>query len=462
MGRQTAPFIDPAQEGTVEQWPWPPLGEVKEGPPARISGGDRRQFNEVLEAHAEPPLSGEDIYTFVGLDFGTSSTKMVVRFPYEPGETSIAIPAPPAIRSGNHPYLWGTVVWKRDGVYLPWPEAGASALYRLKQGLLAPSDDEHRSTDANVVAYLAFAIRYAKGWVLRERPALFIGRNPIWHVNVGMPAESFNDSVLRPRFQSVVAAALGLGGGSITESRARRSLDEATVGADAPPTADRGFAVIPESAAGMTGFAQSLRSAAGLYLLVDVGALTLDVSMFRLNRGAEGDRRYSFMAANVRPLGVESIEWFKTKREKTEDDCNRQCRRSLLDVIEHTKTKKDPAASVWHGESLPVLLTGGGAANKLHQEVVNWFDEGFRTSHYDTDGIRLVPLPAPRSIDWPEPLEGVAIGNAAERRFARLGVAWGLSNPPDDIGEIRPMREVGDVAPQAQRVAERFVSKDDV
>ncbi len=66
----------------------------------------------------------------------------------------------------------------------------------------------------------------------------------------------------------------------------------------------------------MTGFAQSLQSAAGLYLLVDVGALTLDVSMFRLNRGAEGDRRYSFMAANVRPLGVESIEWFKTKGER--------------------------------------------------------------------------------------------------------------------------------------------------
>ena len=405
----------------------------------------------MLDAHTQSPVSGVELFAFLGLDFGTSSTKMVMRFPYEPGEPSIAIPAPTALRSGDHPYLWQTVVWKRDGRYFPWPEAGSDILYRLKQGLLQPTNDARKTADANAVAYLAFAIRYAKGWVLRQRRNLFVGRKPIWHVNVGMPAGSLDDSVLRPRFQSVVATAFGLDDGSITESQVRRGLEEASVEAcSTDEFAARGLAVIPEAAAAMTGFAKSLSSAPGLYLLVDVGALTLDVSMFRLNQGEEGDR-YSFMAANVRPLGVESIEWFKTAG-RSEADCDRECRKSLDDVIVYTKTKRDPEAAVWSGAPLPVLLTGGGAANKLHFDAVLSFDEGFKQSHYRTDGIRFIDVPAPSSIDWPEAHEGIA----------RLGVAWGLSNPPEEIGKIHPMSAVDDVRAQVQRESARFVSKDDV
>ena len=38
--------------------------------------------------------SGEILYVILGLDFGTSSTKVIARFPYEPGVPTVAIPSP--------------------------------------------------------------------------------------------------------------------------------------------------------------------------------------------------------------------------------------------------------------------------------------------------------------------------------------------------------------------------------
>ena len=70
-----------------------------------------------------------------------------------------------------------------------------------------------------------------------------------------------------------------------------------------------------------------------------------------------------------------------------------------------------------------------------------------------SDGIRLLDLPVPRTIELPEPLEN----------FGRMAVALGLSYPPTEIGRIVPMRDIEDIPPPVVAdPSERFVSKDQV
>ena len=213
-----------------------------------------------------------------------------------------------------------------------------------------------------------------------------------------------------------------------------------------------GVAVFPEAAAGMTGFAKSARNAPGLYLLVDVGAMTLDACMFRLNQHVSEADRYAFMAAQVRPLGVDSFHWFLAEG-KTESGFIEQCQRTLNSVVWETRRRRDPNAETWKpGNDVPVFLAGGGAANRLHQDVVEsvgaWLKRDVRN-----DGIRRLELPVPTTIDLPEPLAD----------FGRMAVAWGLSYPPTEIGRIHAMSDIDDIGPpEVVDSTDRFVSKDQV
>ena len=111
-----------------------------------------------------------------------------------------------------------------------------------------------------------------------------------------------------------------------------------------------------EAAAEMTAFAKSTRNAPGLYLLVDVGALTLDACMFRLKQNAHTGDLYAFMAAEVRPLGVESFHWFLAEK-KTEPEFVQQCERMLRAVVWNTKRVRDPHAECWKpGNDCPFFL----------------------------------------------------------------------------------------------------------
>ena len=412
---------------------------------------------------APSDAAGEDLFIIVGLDFGTSSTKVIARLPFEPGEPTIAIPAPAPCRSGDDPYLWQTVLWVQgDGAFLPWPAPGADALGALKQGLIQgraetaiPASGALAVTRTHAgTAYLAFVVRYVKGWLRANRPDHYRGRRPVWFVNVGIPTASYDDVRIFKSYRRIAAAALQLAkiDAPVTLETVKLFFEDPHVvdAANSDEAAEAlGVAVFPEAAAEMTGFARSARNAPGLYLLVDVGAMTLDACMFRLNQHASQANRYAFMAADVRPLGVDAFHWFLAEG-KTESGFIEQCRRTLNSVVWETKRSRDPRAEAWKpGNDIPVFLAGGGAANHLHQDVVEsvgtWLKRVVRN-----DGIRRLELPVPKTIDLPEPLAD----------FGRMVVAWGLSYPPTDIGRIDTMSDIDDIGPpKVVDSGDRFVSK---
>ena len=341
--------MDPSEQ-EFEYWDFPAEATIREPAPSTITEAERsfldellrtginssspdrspsrlrRWFNVLLRTGINSSSHGdkEPFIIIIGLDMGTSCTKIIVR--EEPDGPAIAIPAPNPCRSGDASYLWRTVLWLLDdGAFCPWPTSGATVLTSLKQGLIRVHDSEMANTVSldkpsraeAAVAYLAFVIRYVRGWLLRNRPNLFRGRKPIWFVNLGMPAASYDDVRISEPYRRVGAAALMLAKSneSVTVETTRRFLcdpDVVNAGTSEKDAEGLGLAVTPETAAQMTGFSKSTRKAAGLYLLVDVGALTLDACMFRFNQIDKGDI-FAFMEAEVRPLGVESFYWFQSE-----------------------------------------------------------------------------------------------------------------------------------------------------
>jgi hypothetical protein len=449
-------------------WDLPPEAAVRERPPTSISRGSLGVFEKLIAAGSvETSGSGEDLFATIGLDFGTSATKVMVRFPYEPGAPTIVIPAPAHCQSMSHPYLWQTVLWiDKSGEFKAWPERDARLLYALKQGVMGNQPDD--SNAANIAggagatradaaaAFLAFVIRHARGWLLMNRPQLFRRRHPVWFVNVGLPAANFDNVALASAYRRVAAAALLLASceGPITMEGTRLFLAESHVlaaGRSAADAEELGVAVIPETAAEAAGFAKSTDSAPGLYLMVDVGAMTLDVCAFRLQQLGPAEDRYALLGAQVRPLGVEAYHWFLGQG-KNETGFIQQCDRCLREVIWGLKSnRRDPNAECFKpGNDLPVFLVGGGAQNELHRNRVEalrlWLRE-----HAHNEGIRLLELPIPRSVDPPTPIVD----------FGRLAVAWGLSYLPNEIGDILPPSAIGDVpGPKRVDLTDRFVSKD--
>ena len=451
-------------------WDFPKEAAIRERPPETISRVNRDEFDRISSAGA-PQLHGTEgdlLFFTIGLDFGTSSTKVIVRLPYESGEPTVAVPAPVHCRSGDHPYLWQTVLWVRgSGEFIPYPEQGARPLYTLKQRLLGQEPgalsiqdipEEKGVTYLNAAtAYFAQVIRYVRGWLILNRPALFRGRRPVWFVNLGLPAASHANEPLVRVYRRTAAAALMLAnsGEEMTPETTGVFLGHPEVEKAAQfgdEAAGLGIAVIQEVAAAATGFAKSPNRAGGLYLMVDVGAMTLDVCIFRLSRNSEGADLYPILTADVRPLGVESFYWFQSEG-RTGDGFVEQCKRCLLARISKTKQRRDRLADCWKpGNKLPAFLTGGGSRNDLHCNVMYQVDD-YLKQNYQNDGVRLLELPAPDTIDFPEPLADMG----------RMAVAWGLSYPPTDIGEIRLESDIPDVPhPGTVDYGEKFVSKDQV
>lgn len=460
------PHVTPVDN--FRYWELPPEAPVREPPPISISSRDLDNFERIVAAGATEfsPRAGEQLFATIGLDFGTSSTKVIVRFPYEPGEPSVAIPAPVHCRREDNSYLWQTVIWVRaDGQFIAWPERDSQLLYSLKQGVMGGKADTFIVLDADsnpgitraeaATAFLAYVIRYVRGWLRTNRSTLFRGRLPTWFVNVGLPAENFDDRSMVSAYRRAASAALLMAnfGGPLNIEVARRFLRDEKVRAtaDSEEAAQRlGIAIIPETAAEATGFLKSTQSAPGLYLMVDVGAMTFDVCVFRFWKPTPSEDSYSLFTAQVRPLGVEAFHWFMGQG-KTADKFSEQCNRCLWEVVWDTKRKRVPNDDRWtKGNELPVFLVGGGARNDLHRERVSELGP-WLIKHVQNSGIRLLDLPTPKNIDLPEPIAD----------FNRLAVAWGLSYPPTEIGAFRPPSVIPDIPPpEPVDFTQPFVSKD--
>lgn len=446
----------------------------------------------------------------IGLDFGTSTSKVVIRMVDLPNAPAFAVDFG-ELATDQMPFLLPTQLWvASDGSCSLKCVPGSRKVEGIKVELL----DKPEGIDASQinypsrlgldpdeigVAYLALVMRSARAWFLENQSEVarkFKGL--IWSVNLGFPSDSTKEQAIDRRFARIGRAAWKVSlYGKATLERARVALAQVDANEEVPTDRDCDLDVVPEIVAASYGYAVSNQRQKGIHLMVDVGASTLDACVFILDE-RKGDNLFTLLTADVKLLGTlnhflgqmsfleskylhrlavvrdahspalptettpealeipstEVQEWIGTHSA----EFSRDCKNMVVDALFRARRDKDQLANAWRkGHRLPILVIGGGAKSQVYLDAIlkvrDWVE-----AKVDNDGTRMVV------IQWPK---GFAVPKATveeempgPREF--LSVAWGLSHRSLDIGRISGA-EAPDLKVERRRNwRENFVGKDQV
>lgn len=391
----------------------------------------------------------------IGLDFGTAFTKVVV----SDSLRKYAIPL--AEVDGLLAYLLPSAIWRSEtGVYSISPSLGVR-LTGLKMPLI---EDELGPDEAvHVAVYLAYVLRRVRGFILGEKEEVYRNRRIDWYINAGIPTDTFHQSKRTNRYKEVIRAAWSLSTTSapITESLARAVLEGGIPDADLEVIDSDAIALVPEFAAQVVGYVRSPLRQADLHLLVDVGAGTLDVTVFNVH-DVEGEDKFPIFARAVESMGTHKLIQhrmdavgenpevdpftnvpprpnFAALLGVNEDDLADVDRGFKAKVVEavsgrltYTKQHRYPLSKAWE-TGVPTFACGGGAKCDVYTECLV---KPERIGRFRTRPMRL---PLPNDLDAPGlvPID-----------FDRLSVAYGLSFDKFDIGEVIPEFDIENVHDQ--------------
>lgn len=382
---------------------------------------------------AAPPVVTDDpVDAVVGLDFGTSRTKVVIRLPYFRGEHAVAVDFAELGESGKTHLLPTRVYEGPGGIFCLQsakvePTVTLAEITELKEGLFTASDRDIENAEVVAAAYLALVLVQARRWFqTTQRNVMGDNRTIRWSVNLGVPSPHVSNKEESPRFLRIGYAAWRLADEAIEAGRDTVSRDRTlSVLLDTrgnAPEPDCDLAICPEIVAGAVSYAQSNLRRDGLHLMLDVGASTMDVCGFFLYPSEERDDAYTLYVTYVDLLGVARLN---RTRGSERQEFARKCDRRLRGVVKELSKDMAPTAAVFKpGGVLPLLLIGGGSWDPFYRKRI--VDLEKRMQQYfriPSDGLVQLDVPKPPTVD-------------TDIDFRRLAVAWGLSYPRDDIGRI--------------------------
>ena len=250
-------------------------------------------------------LAGKEASTrevVMGFDFGTSSTKVVfgdrgvkqayaVPFRDAPGLDAFLLPA--RLYSGPRGFSL---------------QGGVEAFTDLKLALMAHPDNA--THQVRVVAYLALAIREARGWLFSTHADSYARTKIVWTLTLGQPADQATPGAMTDLFQRLGCAAWMAAGSDkdITALCCRKAWDESA--GPSATQAELDVHAMPEIAAQIYGFVNSNQfdpNARNIFLLADIGAGTVDTCLFRVVPGRGGTWSFEVYTAAVEPTGVMNL-----------------------------------------------------------------------------------------------------------------------------------------------------------
>ena len=440
----------------------------------------------------------------IGLDFGTSCTKVVLRTPYLYNNRALAVPFTDLSPSKN-PYLLPSKLWlKPDGEFLLREETECQCFSRIKLNLIEKCQEwlnnnqvdshEDLSPPKLAVAYLALVLRFAREWFLSTQKDIYGKFKLRWHANLGLPSIEYDTSPLFHLYRQIFDSAwmLSLQSEGLRNTDPSNAFDSLTeTRSHKHALADVELRITPEVAAAVSGYARSRLRDPGmpsLHLLMDIGAGTLDVCGFVLHQN-EGEDCYSLLKADVQSLGVIKLHENRLSvlnggmgetqalynpdfsipsdlrdylhPNSTPEDLKNlhnadtnfsdRCQKSIKKTVYDLRMRRDPKSPCWEN-SLPVFICGGGLNVPFYQETVLREISTWLKNWLHNEGLRTHTLPKPENFK----LE-------FSDEYHRLAVAQGLSIPADDIGRIDPTQTSEDINPEISPSSDyerRFISKD--
>lgn len=278
---------------------------------------------------------GERREVALGLDFGTSCVKVVM------GDAALgkSFAVPFGVAEGVDRYLLPSRLFQCGDTFSL--VAGTATHRDLKLALLAnPSDVVAQQ---RVVAFLAIVIRQARGWLFAQQAAVYKRVGIVWKLAVGLPSANHLESDLSHLFERLCHAAwvVSCSHGDISVSVVDAALSQ-VYRSDSLST-DVEVTVVPEIAAQIYGFVSSHRfdkHAPNFYLMADVGAGTIDSSLFHVKQGKGGRWNFEFYTSVVEPNGVSNlhrhrVRWWGIQLLKA------GAPQALLDALEKSKLITD-------------------------------------------------------------------------------------------------------------------------
>jgi len=454
-----------------------------------------------------PSPAVKRVYFCLGLDFGTSSTKAVIKM--QTVDTAYAIPFFPGIASADLPYLAPTRLWVDEHEILGYQQTNSGGwIEDLKVRLMEkPWDSAPAWSGAMITAtpaglataYVALTIREVMNWFNKQVKPTLGAVDINWSFNLGIPARDFDAKEIKDAFFSVACAGWNIAaeGNVISLNRAETAVEAAHLNSLSLIGIEKeSVNVVPEVAAGVTSYVRSSQQRAGAHLFVDVGATTLDTSLFLLSEKG-GEFQYTFLSADVdsnlgalrlhkhraKQLGELALAKFAASNPlqpipQTAQDCvpnstellqidtdfTNLCLISIGSVIARAKRKAPNDLSVHdngtlqpkvYNESIRVLRSGGGMNLPLYSVAID--EVGIRVAPGGKLGLRVKPLETINLI-MPDGLNAPGLDNI---NWSRMAIAYGLSFPFDDIGTFIPPSEVDEPdIPEKVDIQKNLITKD--
>lgn len=441
------------------------------------------------------PIQFEQVFINLGVDFGTSYTKVcfrdtgteesfVVTFDAETLEGALL---PSAVAIDKKGKLYAADEAPRGATlvrYLKMRLAGVPISNELPTigGVDLASD---RATRALACWFLAKILERSREWIIRNASDRLKNRVVVWSANVGVPVEHY-DSPAIETFRDVLAvswrwAAAGDLPKSITE--AVEAYDQSIVRTK-HETAD--FHAIPEIAAAVQSFVMSREAVPGIYVYFDIGGGTVDGVAFKF-MNPNGERRVNFYSGKVTPLGIsalasalganslQQIDERKFERLVRSGDASILSRleQQVRQLVGYVVMKaKQTDGRNWQEDAIQILdsvrnnirslggldrskmkplivfLGGGGAPAKWYRNTIASTYDKFQHHNAGIPPYHLEEVSAPKDID---------LAGLASTEFRRFAISYGLSIPfgeGPEIGlpsqftetealQVRPLRVVG-------------------
>lgn len=422
--------------------------------------------------------TGNEHSLVIGFDMGTSCTKIVIQD--ADTENSFAIPL--AGNCHGDPFLLSTTFFVNpDGsIHL---EHGKRRVKGLKVRLtFNPEGIFLKDTIRGGVnpielaaAYVGLVLKRIQKWFLSNKKDDYLNNSIKWQMNIGVSSRNTDNSQLSENMRIIGLAGWNL---SLLDSKqlfltdVKRAVETArnqlvakaydpNVGQIHPDYVN----AFPEIIAEVIGYMKSPYKQDGMYLLIDIGSSTLDVSTFTCYAPDEDDA-FSIWTAEVERLGVMKLHQHRIQKIKgiagadmhnfpqfdgitaipsietyvnglSIEDLNEidqeffdECSRLIRRVLRETKEKRNPLAPEWNSV-FPVFLCGGGALLESYKQLIKDVTNKLAPANYDLHfSNREIPIP-----------NEICSGSS---NLNRIAVAYGLSYPRAELGPVKSPEAIED------------------
>lgn len=374
---------------------------------------------------AEPTVARQNparhALAVIGFDFGTAFTKVVIGVAGQ----KYGVPLHDGAQ-GSDKYL------------LPTP---ADLKLRIIQ------DDLDSATRERVIAHIAQVLCKSRDWLTTEKKSVLGGTLPKWEINIGLPTEKHTDEKLRDAYRALVAHAWH----KSIDPNAKQTGDESN--STQNKSQREHIAAFPEFVAQIHGYLSSQQRQHGLHVLIDIGAGTIDATVFISHKKDERNV-LPLMDASVKMLGTTFLathrcnslqkpgaylpdphghfptrQKFSAQLGVTSKDVALvdlefqkqiiQCQ--IFPLLKRTKEEMAPKQAEWKS-GIPLMLCGGGSRVEFYREVIDVLvtpKQGYP--------LRKIPLYLPDRLEAP---------GLSEEDLDRLSVAHGLSFNKLNIDEV--------------------------